>query len=140
MVRYSNQSFFSQMDVFPPLSSMRNQEIAGNQTQFTEVLGDTMNHLAVQAATGDQSGEKFATIVVNLTSSQTLYTLAQCTPDLTANDCERCLRFRIAQLPTSSGARVLLPSCCVHYESYPFFDRTTNSSTVPAIPLGTTNP
>ncbi|KAL2538983.1 cysteine-rich receptor-like protein kinase 10 [Forsythia ovata] len=61
-----------------------------------------MNEIHPEAA-DNLSGKKFATKKANFTVFQTLYTRAQCTPDLTSNDCNSCLLASISNLP----------SCCV---------------------------
>ncbi|KAJ0101322.1 hypothetical protein Patl1_03705 [Pistacia atlantica] len=54
----------------------------------------------------------------------------KCTPDLSDFDCNSCLEQSFSSLPTThAGARVLLPSCCSHFELYPFFNEN-----VPAAP------
>ena len=73
----------------------------------------------------DLSGKKFATKEENFTGFQRVYSLVQCTPDLSPDQCDRCLIGTIAILPDccggKQGARVLFPSCNVRYELYPFY-------------------
>lgn len=120
MVRYSNQSFFGIMDQGPYVQIWDDRNITGNQTRFTELLGSTMNDVAVQAA-NDDSGRKFATRVANINSSLTLYALGECTPDLSPSDCNLCLRIAIGRLQVTFNGSVLMPSCNVRYATYPFF-------------------
>ncbi|KFK30811.1 hypothetical protein AALP_AA6G029200 [Arabis alpina] len=69
---------------------------------------------------------KFDARKVIWTTQQTLYGLVQCTPDLTKQDCLRCLQLSINQLPTDKiGGRVLYPSCSSRYEVYAFYNETT---------------
>ncbi|KAM7486353.1 hypothetical protein LguiA_002362 [Lonicera macranthoides] len=99
------------------------------QTQFQQVLGETMDELAAKASFQspyDHFVKGFATQEVNFTSSQRIYELVQCTTDLDVEDCNMCLRFAINTLPNccnaQKGALVLLPSCNVHYEiNSPFY-------------------
>ncbi|XP_056686713.1 cysteine-rich receptor-like protein kinase 10 isoform X2 [Spinacia oleracea] len=131
MVRYSNQSFFGQMDTVPGMILMNSNNVTGNTTRFEELLGNMMNNvIAVQAPNGG-SQKKFASDVVNFTTFQTIYGLGQCTPDLSPNDCNTCLVSGIGQFQINQGAQVLLPSCVVRYEIYPFFNL---SSVVQAAP------
>ncbi|KAC7773634.1 hypothetical protein FH972_027258 [Carpinus fangiana] len=73
--------------------------------RFNELLDRTTGSLATLAS-NSSTGKKFATKKVEFNSSlmgsQTLYSLVQCTPDLTVSDCNKCLR----------GARMQLPTCC----------------------------
>uniref|UniRef100_A0A0E0IXK3 Uncharacterized protein n=1 Tax=Oryza nivara TaxID=4536 RepID=A0A0E0IXK3_ORYNI len=55
-----------------------------------------------------------------------IYSLAQCTPDMTAADCRSCLGDMIAQMTPKyfvarPGGRVLGVRCNFRFETYPFF-------------------
>ncbi|KAF8409482.1 hypothetical protein HHK36_005558 [Tetracentron sinense] len=123
MLRYSNQSIFSIMQEAPAISMYNTQNIS-EPSRFNQLLADTMAGLASRATSG-QSSRNFATEEANFTAFQTLYSLVQCTPDISGSDCNRCLRSGIATLPSCcsgrQGARVLRPSCIVRYELYPFY-------------------
>ena len=87
-----------------------------------------MDELANTASVDNPNGvfvKGFATRQANFTSLQRLYGLAQCTQDLSEDDCNRCLRIAISNLPTcctgKQGGRVLTPTCNVRYELYPFY-------------------
>jgi hypothetical protein len=62
---------------------------------------------------------------VNL-NFETIYGLVQCTPDLSLQDCNRCLDAAISEIPSCCinkiGDRVVKPSCIIRYESYLFYD------------------
>ena len=139
MIRYDDENFFGRMDQTPGYLFFNTQNITGNQSRFTELLGDTMTGLAVQTAKGG-AGKKYGTRVVRFTSLQTVYALEQCTPDLSYNDCEQCLTAAIGEIGVSRGVRILQPSCNVRYEIYPFFNGATNniSSPPPSSPPSTT--
>lgn len=90
MLRYSNQLFFSNVNEVAFFSF----SIAGNTTDpdgFNDLLVEVMNRIVNRAAY-DSSAGKFATEEANFTKTQTWYSLVQCTLDLSANDCNRCLR------------------------------------------------
>ncbi|PON32090.1 Gnk2-like domain containing protein [Parasponia andersonii] len=70
--------------------------------RFNELLSSEINTVADRAQNSG-SGEKFATNEEKLTSALTLYTLAQCTSDISAADCNTCFRTAIA----------FFPECCV---------------------------
>ncbi|EOY28584.1 Cysteine-rich RLK 10, putative [Theobroma cacao] len=121
-LRYSNRSFFSIWQRDPGLLLLNTGNVS-EPDQFMELLGNTMQEIATRAA-DDQSGKKFATEEANITSFSTIYTLAQCTPDLSAFNCYTCLQTAISYLPICChgrrGGRVIFPSCNVRYELYPF--------------------
>ncbi|KAL2334500.1 hypothetical protein Fmac_015713 [Flemingia macrophylla] len=124
MVRYSYHSFFSTM-VTAPSCSMANKAQVSNSQSFMSLLESTVNQTAQEAS---HHQNKYATgqkDVSDSNSSKTLYCLAQCTPDLSPNDCNKCLSEAIGELSHSRegriGARVLYPSCNIRYELYPFY-------------------
>ncbi|KAJ1423780.1 Serine-threonine/tyrosine-protein kinase, catalytic domain [Sesbania bispinosa] len=125
MIRYSYQSFFS-IAAEVPVYVLMNTASVSEQSRFMELLSNTMNSVAVKAANGG-ADKKFATEEANFSSFQTLYTLAQCTPDLSPFGCQKCLQIAIGQLAMAikQGGRVLIPSCNVRYELYPFYHKVT---------------
>jgi hypothetical protein len=124
MLRYSNQYIFSQMVTDPNVILSNTQNIS-EQNRFDLLVRTTMNVLASGVSNVGSGAKKFGTKEANFTALQTLYTLAQCTADLSGSDCNSCLQIAIANLPGccggKQGARVLFPSCAVRYEVYPFY-------------------
>jgi hypothetical protein len=139
MVRYSNNSFFSTVSTSPGFAMLNTVNIS-HAKSFMHLLFLTLNQTADEAAhpltsRGDNN-KKFATRSVPVSQNQTLYCLAQCTPDLSPYDCRTCLDTAIRWLPNccdgKQGGRVIFPSCNVRYELYPFYrNRTTNVSSTP---------
>uniref|UniRef100_A0A803ND61 Uncharacterized protein n=1 Tax=Chenopodium quinoa TaxID=63459 RepID=A0A803ND61_CHEQI len=134
MIRYSNDSFFGTMNDAPmiPMWNRQNavdiQNITSNQTEFTQVVLETLGDVSSQAAAG-LSGKKFATkegkFLSNLTSMNLLYTLAECTPDLSVNDCNTCLQMTIGNMTEmcnmKAGCTMMNPSCNMRYDIYAFY-------------------
>ncbi|KAK3431965.1 hypothetical protein EUGRSUZ_E04152 [Eucalyptus grandis] len=130
MLRYSNASIYGVMEQVPGLKMINTGNIS-DPTRFMQVLGQTMDDVATKASDGG-SGKKVAVEEANFTSLQKLYTLAQCTPDLTASDCNTCLRAAIAGLPQDKqGGRTLNPSCSVRFELYPFYNASALAAPAP---------
>ncbi|KAK3418203.1 hypothetical protein EUGRSUZ_H04149 [Eucalyptus grandis] len=120
MLRHDNSSFFSAMDLRPALMVQHSGNIT-DPTAFAQVLAKTLDKIATRASNG--TGKKFAVEEVIMTSLRRLYTLAQCTPDLTALDCNSCLRAMISNLPKGrKGGRSFTLSCSVRFEEYPFYN------------------
>ncbi|XP_059661597.1 cysteine-rich receptor-like protein kinase 25 [Cornus florida] len=117
LLRYSNQFIFSRSE------HVCNTQNVTEAERFRQELGDILEDLATQAA-NDQSGMKFATKITKF-MAQDLYSLAQCTPDLSVADCYKCLRevtsYMTSHCEGSRGARVLFPSCNIWYEFYRFY-------------------
>ena len=125
MLRYSNESFFSIMNDWLTTDLCNDQNITVLDG-FVQLLGSMMNDSVTRATAAGQPGAtKFATKEANLSSSIALYSLVQCTPDISSSSCDTCLRGRVANLPVHCGGRKgateLTPSCNVRYEVYPFY-------------------
>ncbi|KNA15870.1 hypothetical protein SOVF_094330 isoform B [Spinacia oleracea] len=136
MVRYSNESIFGIMDPSPPLYMTNNHDnMTTNATGFNQIVGEVMQMLATDVAA---STKRYGTREAVFTSFLTVYAEAQCTPDLSKTECQRCLTAANNYLPeccsSSKGARVLTPSCNAIYELYPFFELGPSPSS-PALPL-----
>ncbi|XP_052885627.1 cysteine-rich receptor-like protein kinase 25 isoform X3 [Gossypium arboreum] len=138
LIHYSNQSIFSTLEVVPKFYLINTGNVS-NQERFNQILATTMNDGAALALNDTLPLKKFATREANVSRFQTLYSLLQCTPDLTTSDCNTCLRGAIADLPNccdgKQGGRVLTPSCSIRYELYPFYNQTAVSVSVPPPPL-----
>ncbi|XP_059642319.1 cysteine-rich receptor-like protein kinase 25 isoform X2 [Cornus florida] len=132
MLRYANQSFFSAMEEWPPMYLWNLYNIT-ERDRFEQLLGETVDDLVTRAS-NDESGNvtRFATQKVNFSAFQKIYSLAQCTPDISGSDCNRCLRQAITYFPIccdgKQGGRVLLPSCNIRFEVAPFY------SSIPTAP------
>lgn len=136
MVRYSNQSIVGKVSLRPAAFLWNTQNITENQvSSFNESLTAVLINASVKAAS---SSTKFATEKANFTVFQTIYSLVQCTPDLTNQDCESCLRQTINWLPRccdrSIGGRVITSSCSFRYEIYPFYNETITAAPPPPPP------
>ncbi|XP_057985401.1 cysteine-rich receptor-like protein kinase 10 [Hevea brasiliensis] len=145
LLRYSNQFIFSRMAQEPVVYLLNSQNIT-DQGRFNELLMTTMDVTASQAANTSSGAKKFAIKEVNFTERQNLYTLAQCTPDLSVSDCRQCLQTAMSRLPGccsgKQGGRVLVPSCNIRYEIYVFFNESgvVLSPPSPPSPPGATRP
>ncbi|XP_050105535.1 cysteine-rich receptor-like protein kinase 10 isoform X2 [Malus sylvestris] len=132
MLRYSNESFFSTVTDSPSFY-MQNTVNATDPIQFNQVVAASVNQAASEAV-GD--ADKFGTNRANVNGLISVYSLAQCTQDLSAADCNRCLQGTIDELPNYCygriGGRFVYPSCNVRYEVYPFYAQNATSAPEPA--------
>ncbi|XP_056172131.1 cysteine-rich receptor-like protein kinase 25 [Syzygium oleosum] len=134
MLRYSNWPILSAMEQSPDWVLYDDIRNVTDPTRFMQLLGETLNDIGTRASAGG-SVKKVAVAEANFTNSQKLYALAQCTPDLTASDCVKCLQFGIANLPQGKqGGRLLAPSCNLRYELYPFYNASALPSPAPPPP------
>ncbi|KAJ9169037.1 hypothetical protein P3X46_020506 [Hevea brasiliensis] len=156
-LRYSNQPILP-VRVPDPMIYMWNTQNVTDQELFNELLEKTMNETAEEAAAAAASvagaplrRKILAVKETNFTTFQNLYTLAQCSPDLSdvfcLQCCLQCLQIVIAKLPNccsgKQGGRILSPSCHIGYDIYPFYNATGfnrevyptyNTTVVPAYP------
>ncbi|XP_062161072.1 cysteine-rich receptor-like protein kinase 25 [Alnus glutinosa] len=86
MLRYSNRYIFSTMVPDPTAYSWSTENVLG-ANRFDELVMATMNDLATGISNVGSGAKKFGTKEAKFTMSQTLYTLVQCTPDLSGYDC-----------------------------------------------------
>uniref|UniRef100_A0A2N9F953 Gnk2-homologous domain-containing protein n=1 Tax=Fagus sylvatica TaxID=28930 RepID=A0A2N9F953_FAGSY len=120
------------------------QYVSDNQSmpeveRFNKLLATMIDDLVTQATSAQPNAKKFATKEANFSSSLTLYSLVQCTPDLSSFSCNKCIRGAVANLPYccggKQGAMILYPSCVVRYETYPFY-QIIQSPPPPPAPAG----
>lgn len=127
MLRYTNQSFEFDSVVASALVNTNNASVsASEESRFNESLGKLLSDVAEKAANpAPSSNKKFATGEVAFTSTEKLYGLEQCTPDLTSSECEECFQKALEELWVCCegilGARVMLTGCFIGYEIYPFY-------------------
>ncbi|KAK9215429.1 hypothetical protein WN944_007434 [Citrus x changshan-huyou] len=137
LLRYSNVSFFSTMDTEPDVAWWNRDDSTGGL--FDQQVPNLMNEAVNQAL----STTKMFAMKRTYIDVQMLYGLVQCTPDLSTDDCRRCLRLAISRLDgfcnKSVGGRVMYPSCNIRYEYYPFYNNTFNP-TPPLAPARRTPP
>ncbi|XP_024022761.1 cysteine-rich receptor-like protein kinase 10 isoform X1 [Morus notabilis] len=137
-IRYEDgSSFYTTPGVVPATSLPSNQSVADTEAdRFNDFLSNAMNTVADKAANSRQlQGKKFGTDEEEFTSLQTLYSLAQCTPELSAAECNMCLRSAIGFYPSccgdKEGGTVFLPSCVTRYEFYSFYNVTGTKAVSP---------
>jgi hypothetical protein len=129
MLRYSSRNILSSMDYTPefPWMSEYYRVSDDEKVQFSKDLRNFLQNLSDRAAAGG-SLRKFAVGNAAAPSSQTIYGLVQCTPDLSEKDCSGCLSGAIDNFLKSYtdrlGGRILRPSCNFRYENSSFFDST----------------
>eukprot|EP00256_Glycine_max_P068741 XP_025983336.1 putative receptor-like protein kinase At4g00960 [Glycine max] len=135
MLRYSNRSIFGIMENEPFVETVLTMNVTGPVDQFNEALQSLMRNLTSTAASGD-SRRKYGTASTHAPNFQTIYGYAQCTPDLSLEDCTNCLGEAIAEIPRccsgKAGGNVLKPSCRIRFDPYNFFG--------PTIPLPSPSP
>ena len=129
-LRYSNDSFLNHM--VPEITLDSDESLPDSEsTQFSDFLANFLKGLAYETV-NSPSGQKFAAKEENFLGSMKVYSLAECTPDLSMFECNTCLQGAISSIGNcyngKRGARSLLPSCNIRYEFYPFYNVSSVST------------
>ncbi|KAK7405423.1 hypothetical protein VNO78_06703 [Psophocarpus tetragonolobus] len=141
MIRFSNHFFFSIVDLGSPESEC----IYNNQENYTSLVYKAINETADDAARYKSDhhspigAKKYATKETRIDGFQTLYCEAQCTPDLSPQDCSKCLN--IVTISHGQGSCRGLsgsfrnPSCKIKYDVYPFYRPSITPAPSELVPI-----
>nr|POE83775.1 cysteine-rich receptor-like protein kinase 26 [Quercus suber] len=133
LIRYSYKSIFNTLAPDPKSGSYR-VDSALDVEGFYNALRPLLDSLRNRAATGN-STHKFALQSGPAPDNQTIYSLLQCTPDLSERDCNTCLlsvqAFTSECCGEKQGGIFLAPSCVIRYETYPFYNPSAESPPPP---------
>lgn len=135
---YRNQSIFSTVMEEPILPS-KNEGTVAEPGRFNRTLEGIMESMRREAV-NDRYGKKYyyATKEENYFASQMqqrVFSLVQCTPDLSPEQCDQCIsgltEYLLECCSTYQGARVVFPSCNFRYEFYPFYAAAVEGEEAP---------
>lgn len=122
-VRYSYYMFFSSM-TFTGKYEYENNTV--NPAISSAALSRLMDELSREAAY-NSSSEMFAIGQIEV-SDYTIYGLAQCTRDISSDDCSSCLTNALGDLDgccsSRQGGIILSFSCNMRFEIYRFYNAT----------------
>ncbi|KAM1033409.1 hypothetical protein FF1_036897 [Malus domestica] len=125
MLRFSNRSIYGVMETSPSFSFYNINNISSSALEEREKLLESIRR---EAAAGG-SLRKFAFGNTSTPTFQTIYALAQCTPDISEQKCSECLTGAFGvfgkKFYWNEGGLVYQPSCYFRFEVYPFYDPTT---------------
>ncbi|CDY10822.1 BnaC01g14370D [Brassica napus] len=117
LVRYASTSFSGSGDLTPRSMVTNGGYIASNKTEFKKTWEDLVARMIDVASTGKSTSAA-------LTSSQNMYALMQCTPDVSSRDCKNCLRQSANDFHSccalKRGTRILRPICFFRWELYDY--------------------
>ena len=142
MLRYLFRDIFNIKETRPSFWMWNKNNVSTNLDQFNQDLKILLDSKRVQAAAGG-SLRKFAAGNATAPNNQTLYSLVQCTPDLSEQDCSDCLAWAFGKIPQccggKQGGRYITPSCYFRFEVYLFYvakaDNASSPSPSPSPPL-----
>ncbi|KAF8017700.1 hypothetical protein BT93_H2788 [Corymbia citriodora subsp. variegata] len=123
-VWYSNYLIFGRVTTDPDYQLFNVNNVT-SPDMYNAALRSLLDDLRGEAAAGG-SLRKYATGNTSVDFNK-IYAMAQCTPDLTEQQCSDCLETVIARLGNccagKMGARIMAPSCRFRYETNSrFFD------------------
>ncbi|XP_074267432.1 cysteine-rich receptor-like protein kinase 25 [Silene latifolia] len=120
MLRYSSRNIFSTYETYPVYGRTNSMNVS-NYDEYAPILSKTMNELINNASS---SLQYLAFGKTNWTLFSTLYSFAQCTPDIDSFGCKNCLKSALSQTAgcciNALSAMIYLPSCQLRYEMNPF--------------------
>ncbi|KAL1537398.1 cysteine-rich receptor-like protein kinase 44 [Salvia divinorum] len=143
-LRYSNATVYGTLVTAPAYGVVNTQNVTSPE-RFREALTELLVDLQGRAA-GGSFPRKVAAGYTTGPDYQTIFSMAQCTPDLTSEDCSSCLGGAISEIPICCdgrrGGRVRRPSCYLRFESIPFYNesRLRELEFVPPPPLTQSSP
>ncbi|KAL2324343.1 hypothetical protein Fmac_023401 [Flemingia macrophylla] len=128
LVRYSNRCFFSTVEERPRFNFM-DYNVSNSTKEGSYgfwLLSKTLSDAVGEAANAGPAGTtKFVTKNASLSDSERVHTLVQCTPDLSSEDCRRCLGDIMRDIPSCClgrrGGMVLYPSCTLMFGINQFY-------------------
>lgn len=117
-LRFANFNFFDPTDPRQSYLILRNDTEPGNDERITLLAQRTADLAAYNHST-----RMYATGRMDVTSPiLTLFSMAQCSPDLSPYVCRNCLQGAISRIVSGSqGGRTLSLWCNFRYEMYPFY-------------------
>ncbi|KAF8017705.1 hypothetical protein BT93_H2793 [Corymbia citriodora subsp. variegata] len=134
-IRYSDTPIYGILQTQPTLMIDSNDIISMSPAVWWNLTLGVVNE-----AVDSPLKLKFATGQANLPDNRTIYSLLQCSPDLSANNCRSCLLEAIDYYDKYGRGKpdsgVYKPSCIFRWDLYPFVQQSSFSPPAPpAAPL-----
>ncbi|VVB16743.1 unnamed protein product [Arabis nemorensis] len=108
LLRYSNRTIVNTMETTPGYYWATDFDFPGEKDEWEKMLTSILERLMNRTAAGGPR-KKFAVSKTSGASLQTLYSLMQCTPEISERDCIDCLTWNIGRIPlrcnTNMGCR-----------------------------------
>ncbi|KAL1215909.1 putative cysteine-rich receptor-like protein kinase 32 [Cardamine amara subsp. amara] len=135
-VRYSNPSFFDEIDQNPNTTVCSSGVITENVTEFKSIWDDFMKNMiaAASVSTPGMPARRHYAADISLPTPgfQRFYALMQCLPGISSVNCDACLKGNVRDYKgycgKNIGGGVLTPVCLFRWDLYPYlgaFDKIT---------------
>ncbi|VVB12207.1 unnamed protein product [Arabis nemorensis] len=126
MFRYSNRTIFGRKETDPTLSFVGGEGISANRDEFERVRRGLLDRLKGIAVAGGPNRKYAQGNSSGSVGFRKFYGSAQCTPDLSEQDCDDCLVFGFESIPSCCdgeiGLRWFCPSCSFRFETWRFYE------------------
>ncbi|RZC63289.1 hypothetical protein C5167_025046 [Papaver somniferum] len=123
-LRYDTQKFVGELDTSGGLIYFNVENVTEDSAVFEKILGD-LTDKATREALDRRNPIGFGKGQIKLSPFETLYTLVQCTRDLSKLACSQCLATAVGNYAgyckDKKGCRAIYSSCFIRYELYPIF-------------------
>ncbi|KAK8612518.1 hypothetical protein V6N13_092631 [Hibiscus sabdariffa] len=124
VVHYADRSIFGTLELDPTVAMYNTGDITSNLTDFDTVWQSLINNVVSNASNGSSS-LKYATGEADFGVFQRIYSQVQCTPDLSQQDCDSCLRKSASDYVSccngKQGGVIQKPNCYFRWDLYPFY-------------------
>uniref|UniRef100_A0A1J3G4N3 Cysteine-rich receptor-like protein kinase 11 n=2 Tax=Noccaea caerulescens TaxID=107243 RepID=A0A1J3G4N3_NOCCA len=127
-VRYSNSSFFNEIDLEPYAAELYVGDTPGNVTEYNSKWEDLMKRTIAAASSstpGPLARTHYAADMIPLTGFLNIYALMQCIPGISSGDCQKCLLENVRKQQDccikAKGSAVRRPVCYSISDTSPFF-------------------
>ncbi|GAB4830948.1 hypothetical protein Ancab_004978 [Ancistrocladus abbreviatus] len=122
-------NFFGRLNITGNISRYNPKKVS-NPERFRSIVNSTLLEIT-EVAAFNSLAHMYATKQVAFSDKDSIYSLVQCTPDLSPEDCNLCLQAAIVEVLAGyqyCGARLLSCSCYLSYEFYAFYAGQTEAS------------
>ncbi|CAN6913982.1 unnamed protein product [Brassica oleracea] len=131
-VRYSTRSFIGSPDMDPRQILPNATDIPSNLTDFDGIWQDLMLFMVDSASSKYYEAETRPLTSTSSGDRMTIYTIMQCTSDVSNAECNTCLRNSVGDYQNccrgKQGGLVTRPNCIFRWEFYPFYGAFRNTS------------
>lgn len=120
LLKYSDENFFGKVDTY--------NKGYGKNTKFVDdpmLIQYKVFELLTRLSSQVVRGQLYAHGKLRVSHKIKLYATVECTLDISAEDCKKCLIVAISELLNHSyrttGGRAIYGSCMIRFEHHPFY-------------------
>ncbi|KAF3565185.1 hypothetical protein DY000_02015329 [Brassica cretica] len=140
-VRYSNRSFFNQIDLEPNQAEFFNLDVTGDLAEYNRTWEGLMSRVISAASSttpGSLAGRHYATSTAPLSGFRRIYALMQCIPGISSVDCDACLQANVRSYQGccwgKQGGSIRRPVCFFRFDPYPYLEAFDDIASSPPPP------